>query len=68
MKLHTIGDSLILPAVIMMTSIVHGENKTIIKRYSVSVDFKNFESEVIKSIENSSIFDLRFNQYLHIYL
>ncbi|GFV07505.1 zinc finger MYM-type protein 6 [Trichonephila clavipes] len=72
MKPNTIGESLILPAATKMTSIMHGdkygnEPKTIpLSRDNVSRRIsemsRNIESEVIKSIQNSSVFALQLDE------
>lgn len=72
MKPHTIGESLILPAATKMTSIMHGDKygnelKTIpLSRDTVSRRIsemsRNIESEVIKRIQNSSVFALQLDE------
>ncbi|GFU39207.1 protein FAM200A [Trichonephila clavipes] len=72
MKPHTIGESLIHPAATKMTSIMHGDKygnelKTIpLSRYTVSRRIskmsRNIESEVIKRIQNSSVFALQLDE------
>ncbi|XP_067143100.1 zinc finger BED domain-containing protein 5-like [Centruroides vittatus] len=72
MKPHTIGESLIFPAATKMTSIMHGnkygdELKTIpLSRDTVSQRIsemsRNIESEVIKRIQNSSVFALQLDE------
>ncbi|GFW51290.1 protein FAM200A [Trichonephila clavipes] len=72
MKPHTIGESLILPAATKMASIMHGDEygnelKTIpLSRETVSRRIsemsRNIESEVIKRIQNSSVFALQLDE------
>ncbi|GFW67875.1 protein FAM200B [Trichonephila clavipes] len=72
MKPHTIGESLIHPAATKMTSIMHGDKygnelKTIpLSRDTVSRRIselsRNIESEVIKRIQNSSVFALQLDE------
>ncbi|GFX83511.1 zinc finger MYM-type protein 6 [Trichonephila clavipes] len=72
MKPHTIGESLILSSATKMTSIMHGDKygnelKTIpLSRDTVSRRIsemsRNIESEVIKRIQNSSVFALQLDE------
>ncbi|GFU69835.1 zinc finger MYM-type protein 6 [Trichonephila clavipes] len=76
MKSNTIGESLILPAATKMTSIMHGDKygnelKTIpLSRDTVSRRIsemsRNIESEVIKRIQNSSVFALQLGETTNI--
>ncbi|GFW09352.1 protein FAM200A [Trichonephila clavipes] len=72
MKPNTIGESLTLPAATKMTSIMHGDKygnelkaitlsrDTVSRR--ISEMSRNIESEVIKRIQNSSVFALQLNK------
>ncbi|GFY17205.1 reverse transcriptase domain-containing protein [Trichonephila clavipes] len=76
MKPHTIGESLIYPAATKMTSIMHGDKygnelKTIplsrdIGSRRISEMSQNIESEVIKRIQNSSVFPLQLDETTNI--
>ncbi|GFV12361.1 zinc finger MYM-type protein 6 [Trichonephila clavipes] len=72
MKPHTIRESLILPAATKMTSLTHGDKyrnelKTVplsrdtVSRW-ISEMSRNIESEVIKRIQNSSVFALQVDE------
>ncbi|GFU62376.1 zinc finger MYM-type protein 6 [Trichonephila clavipes] len=72
MKPHTIGEFLILPVATKMTSIMHGvkygnELKAIplsrdTMSRQISETSRNLESEVIKRIQNSSVFALQLEE------